>query len=308
MTTPRIQDALYRIQVEQQPPSSSDAVALHIRLDGSTHPEGPGLVYLGGDYEHEYWHSSSDQLRAIVLAAPDAVDADAAVAAQSLYQELIERLKQSDYAYPLRLWNFMPGINHGKGDQERYRRFCVGRGRALEAAGLSDAQMCAATAIGSQRPVMQLVALTGKTPGITVENPRQLSSWHYPRQYGPRQPAFARATGLELDDQRKGLIISGTASVIGHETAHPDDIQAQTLEAASNLDALLANAARLMNRKPLEQFNEHSLARVYVRHADDWPQVEHLLRSRWPRLRLAGLQGDICRSDLLVEIEAWHCA
>lgn len=299
---------VYRIRVQKNDAPALSDVQLHVRLDGSAHPEGPGLTYLGGDFEHEYWQAPGEQLRTVVLGENDSSGMDAAIAAESLYRQLIEQLRHSEHPYPLRLWNFMPGINVGEDDQERYRRFCIGRSRALEAAGLSDAQMCAATAIGSQRPVMQLVALAGAAPGMTIENPRQVSAWNYPRQYGPRQPAFARATGIALDNGRAGLLISGTASVVGHETAHPGDVEAQTLEAASNLQALLKNAAQQMRRRPLEQFNADSLARVYVRHTDDWPHVQHLLRSRWPELSMVGLQGDICRSDLLVEIEAWHCA
>jgi chorismate lyase/3-hydroxybenzoate synthase len=63
-----------------------------------------------------------------------------------------------------------------------------------------------------------------------------------------------------------------------------------------------------MGRPTLARFNEHSLARVYVRRAEDWPAIEQRLRQRWPALRLCGMRGDVCRSDLLVEIEAWHTA
>ncbi|MEM1079972.1 MAG: pteridine-dependent deoxygenase [Pseudomonadota bacterium] len=297
----------YTIEVDTRPAEPLPA-SLQVGLNGHSHPDGPGLIRLGGDFEYEHWHAPPEQLNAIVLGVDDTADADAAVAAEQLYRALIERIQSSDHPYPLRLWNFMPGINRGQGDEERYRRFSIGRSRALETAGLSSAQMCAATAIGTDRPVMQLVALTGSSPGMRIENPRQVSAWNYPRQYGPSQPAFARATGIDLVDGRKGLLISGTASVVGHKTAHPGDVEAQTTEAASNLDALLAHAARLMNRRTLEHFNRDSLARVYVRDPDDWPHVEHLLRARWPALRMIGLKGDICRADLLVEIEAWHCA
>ena len=101
-------------------------------------------------------------------------------------------------------------------------------------------------------------------------------------------------------------MISGTASVIGHVTAHPHDVQAQTEEAASNLEALLAHAAGALSRPGLSRFNAHSLARVYVRDPDHWPLVQRRLRRRWPGLRMCGLRGDICRSDLMMEIEAWH--
>lgn len=305
MRRPKGPAPTYRLEVDTV---ASGEPILAIALDGRGHPEGPGLELLGGDYDLECWRAPEDQLCAIVLSEPDDPEADAAEAAQTLYSKLIATLGESSFAYPLRLWNYFPAINKGDEDRERYRRFCVGRGRALEAAGLNDARMCAATAIGSEQSVMQLVALVGVSPGISIENPRQVSAWNYPRRYGPRQPAFARATGIDLENGRAGLLISGTASVIGHATAHSGDALAQTDEAASNLDALLGHSAGVMNRPELARFNGDSLARVYVRHAEDWPSIEQRLRRRWPELRLCALRGDVCRSDLLVEIEAWHTA
>ncbi|MCA1779838.1 MAG: pteridine-dependent deoxygenase [Xanthomonadaceae bacterium] len=297
-------DALcYRLSVQPEPTRNA---LLTIRLDGRGYPDGPGLEFLGGDYDLECWSAPDDQLRVLLMSEPDDPGTDAAQSAERMYRNLIERLRDSEFGYPLRLWNYFPAINRGRGDQERYRRFCIGRGRALEAAGLEDARMCAATAIGGHRAIMQLVALVGKKPGISIENPRQVSAWNYPRSYGPRQPAFARATGIRLVDDRVGLLISGTASVVGHDSAHVGDVLAQTDEAASNLDALLAHAAAALGHPGLARFNTNSLARVYLRHAADWPRIEQRLRKRWPELRFCGLQGDICRSELLIEIEAWH--
>lgn len=305
MTRPQGSAPTYRLEVGT---AAFGKPMLDISLDGCGHPAGPGLEFLGGDYDHEFWYAPEHQLCAIVMSEPDAPEADAADAAEVLYRKLIRTLEESRFGYPLRLWNYFPAINRGSDDRERYRRFCVGRGRALEAAGLNDARMCAATAIGSEQPFMQLVALVGVSPGISIENPRQVSAWNYPRRYGPRQPAFARATGIDLENGRAGLLISGTASVIGHTTAHPGDALAQTDEAASNLDALLGHSAGVMNRPDLARFNGDSLARVYVRNAEVWPSIEQRLRRRWPELKLCGLRGDICRGDLLVEIEAWHTA
>lgn len=283
-----------------------EGALLQIPLARDDGAASPGLEFLGGDFDLECWCAPSDQVEAIVLRESDAVDNDAAEPAERLYRELIRRLEGSKFGYPLRLWNYLPGINAGEGDDERYRRFCVGRGRALSDAGLLDAEMCAATAIGGDRPVMQLVALCGREPGISIENPRQVSAWNYPRRYGPRQPAFARATAIPLVANRTGLLISGTASVVGHSTAHPDDALAQADEAASNIEALLTHAAGATGDAGLAEFGERALARVYVRRAEDWPEVEQRLRLRWPAVRLCGLLGDVCRSDLMVEIEAWQ--
>ena len=54
-----------------------------------------------------------------------------------------------------------------------------------------------------------------------------------------------------LENGRAGLLISGTASVIGHATAHSGDALAQTDEAASNLDALLGHAAARLGKRGL---------------------------------------------------------
>lgn len=280
-----------------------------------------GLQWLGGDLRCEQWlagapvrfgngdrwhWSRNADLLAVALTAPD--QGDPAETTARFYRELIGTVRSAGYPHLLRIWNYLPDINGGNGDDERYRRFCVGRGQALAEAGLEDARMCAATAIGSRDKHFRLFAIAGRSPGQSVENPRQVSSWEYPNLYGPRSPAFARATAVDLADGRIALLVSGTASVVGHATAHPGNVLAQTDEAVSNLAALLAEAASDLDRPGLARFGEEAAARVYVRDAADWPAVYHRLRQHWPSLALAGFHGDICRRNLLMEIEAWHCA
>ena len=280
-----------------------------------------GLEPLGGDLRCEQWlvaapvrfgngenwhWSRNGELLMVALTAPD--EGDPAETTARFYRELIATVRSAGYPHLLRIWNYLPDINGGHGDNERYRRFCVGRGQALAEVGLEDARMCAATAIGTHDDRFRLFALAGRTPGQPVENPRQVSAWEYPPLYGPRSPAFARATAVALADDRTALLVSGTASVVGHATAHPGDVLAQTDEAVSNLAALLTEAASDLQRPGLARFDEEAAARVYVRHAEDWPVVHRRLREHWPSLPLAGFVGDICRRDLLVEIEAWHCA
>ena len=282
---------------------------------------GIGLEWLGGDlrceqwmvrapvrFGHgERWHwSRNEDFLMVALQATDS--GDPAETTARFYRELIATVRSAGYPHLLRIWNYLPDINGGSGDNERYRRFCLGRGQALAEAGLEDQRMCAATAIGTYDNQLRLLALAGRAPGHSVENPRQTSSWDYPAMYGPRSPAFARATGVPLADGRVALLISGTASVVGHATAHPGDVLAQTDEAVSNIAALLYEAAGDLERPEIARFGGDAAARVYVRHAEDWPAVHDRLRAHWPSLPLAGFHGDICRRNLLMEIEAWHCA
>lgn len=296
-------------------------VSLGTAPDGGDDAFCPGLTLLGGDHDAEYWtvdapvstgtldglpwRRAGDWL-AMAISLVDSPEKDPADLVEQAYRRLVSALHTLDGRQFIRLWNFIPAINAGFGDDERYRRFCVGRGRALDAAGLDDGKLCAATAIGGDGSDLRIVALAGKTSAHHIENPRQISAHRYPRQYGPRSPAFARATALGGDQDDALLLISGTASVVGHATAHPHELAGQLDEMTRNVDVLVAEAAEQLPGKSWSGLGPGTVMRAYVRDARDWPAVRDHLLARWPGLRLAGLRGDICRRDLLVEVEAVH--
>lgn len=267
-----------------------------------------GLECLGGDVVCEQWAATAGSFGMVSITQADPPQADPASGVEQAYLELAQKAQSLGFDHWLRIWQFIPAINQGRGDDERYRRFCVGRARALALLGLSDQRMCAATAIGCHDDQFRLFALVGKHPGRSIENPRQISAWQYPRQYGPVSPAFARATALSLNannDAQVGLLISGTASVVGHASQHVDDVVAQTKEAMNNVEAVIAEAERAYNR-PMGSVGQDTHVRAYVRQTTDGEAVLDTLRERWPNTPVMGLRGDICRPELLVEIEAWH--
>lgn len=290
---------------------------------GDTAPElvTTGLEFLGGNLQREYWHVSGPvntgshedvtwrQAGDYLFVAIEQYDngaGDLGAATQKAYADLLQLTRNRGFPNLLRLWNFMPGINRGTGDLERYRIFCQGRCVALDEVGITEPELCAGTAIGSTEPTLRVYGLSGKQPGRALENPRQTSAYRYPRQYGPRSPAFARATALPRPDGTYLLMISGTASVVGHATAHNGNVNAQLDEIIRNIDALLAKCAHELKRPRLVRFGADSLLRVYIRHKADWPQVRDRLMQAWPDSLLTGLRGDICRRDLLLEVEAVH--
>jgi chorismate lyase/3-hydroxybenzoate synthase len=219
--------------------------------------------------------------------------------AQLAYEQLHHFVAARGAQHVLRVWNYLGAINHGEGDAERYKHFCDGR-----AAGMGDffaEGFPAATAIGHHGDPhrLQVYLLACDQSGTRVENPRQVSAWRYPRQYGRTPPSFARAMLLPAQD---ALAISGTAAVVGHASAHRDDLKAQLDETLTNLDALLASADMGAG------FDTHSTLKAYVRHAADAPRVREFFRQRLPSVPVLLLHGDICRSELLVEIDGWRYA
>lgn len=221
---------------------------------------------------------------------------DPAAAAEYGYQRLLAAMAEHDHRHWLRAWNYLADINDGDGDNERYRHFSRGRARGL--GQLPATSYPAATAIGHNDPASGLVVytLSARQPGRPLENPRQVSAWRYPRQYGPVPPSFARA--MLLDERSGRLLISGTASVVGHDTLH-DSAGRQLHETLRNLETLLATAGF---RDSLAA-SSHWL-KLYLRHAHDRDVLLPLLDAAGiARDRLLYLHGDICRRDLLVEID-----
>lgn len=268
-----------------------------------------GLACLGGEVSAEHWFGPSEHFGVFAIEVFDPPEHDPAGLVEQAYLSMYQQARAAGLPQALRIWQFIPAINQGHGDQERYRRFCVGRANALSQLGLSDHQMCAATAIGCHDQTFRLMGLFGHTQGQSIENPRQVSAWQYPRDYGPVAPAFARATVVGLNGQDAldglGLMVSGTAAVIGHASAHPGDVLAQTAEAMANVERIVEEA-QTHHGPRMSDLGEASHVRVYLRHAKDWEAVSSLIHQRWPTVKLMGLQGDICREELLVELEAWH--
>lgn len=224
-------------------------------------------------------------------------------ATESAYRAIFSLLDARGYPAILRFWNYFPAINRESHRMERYRQFNIGRQDAFLAHGRSVIdRVPAACALGSVAGGLQIAFLAARADVVGVENPRQVSAYHYPSQYGPRSPTFARASLVKLGEHDM-LFISGTASIVGHQTLHEGDVAAQTRESLSNIAATLAEANRLA---PHAGFRLDALAyKVYVRHPEHVDTVRHeMTRFIGVAVPSVFLQADVCRADLLVEIEA----
>jgi chorismate lyase / 3-hydroxybenzoate synthase len=229
-----------------------------------------------------------------------------AAASHDAYARLLAFVRMAGYPHLLRVWNYFPHINAGAGADERYQQFCLGRAQALETTPGFEARLPAATVIGSLAPGFVIYGLAVREPGLQIENPRQVSAFRYPRQYAPRSPAFSRAR-LKRWGESLHLYVSGTASVVGHETRHPHAALAQLGEAIRNLEALLAQASRAEPQLPPGHLPDLSLLKLYVRPGVELPPLQAMLQGRLgSQTPCLLLSGEICRRDLLVELEGLY--
>ncbi len=149
---------------------------------------------------------------------------------------------------------------------------------------------------------MQIYFMAGTLPATHLGNPRQVHAYEYPQDYGPRSPSFARAT-LSRSETHSQLYIAGTASVVGHTSQHVGLPKEQTLQTIQNLRALIAHAEDVAHRHFTGPQSE-SLYKVYVRDAAHLFEVREALRSfPFSSKQVLFLQGELCRKELLVEIE-----
>ena len=229
---------------------------------------------------------------------------DLAGETEAHFADLLEAAEARDFPHLLRVWNFLPGINAAENGTERYRLFNAGRAAAFDArydvAG-AEARFSASSAVGSSGDHLVTWFAAARSPGLHLGNPRQVHAFRYPTAYGPRPPSFTRAT-LSPPELGPMLFLSGTASIAGHETRHVGKLLLQLEETLRNIESLLAAApGEAANASPISRPSTPSASTCA---ASDLELVREPLRRRvGPGPALHFVEADICRADLLLEIE-----
>lgn len=219
---------------------------------------------------------------------------------KALYEALFE---QTRGLYIYRIWHFVPAINHiPDGGLENYQAFCKGRSLAFQDTyNLEmDKFLPAASAVGTTDDTLSLVFIAGQDPCFHLENPLQTPAYQYPRNYGPRAPSFARATAIHTA-QGIQLFISGTASIRGSESMG-ETIEQQVEITIENLKVIEAEFQRL---QPEARTDLPRKVCVYLRNSEDLWLTQTQLNTNYlnPNDSVLYIQADICRKELLVEIE-----
>jgi len=257
-------------------------------------------VQYGSHGELAFAHDG--QLLVAAMDVPE-TDGDIRAAAERAYAGLREQTAALGYPHLWRIWNYVDAITLGEGDAERYKQFCIGRAAGI-GPDFHTATLPAATAIGRVEPNgrLQVYWLAARMPGTPLENPRQVSAYRYPRQYGPQAPGFARAM---LPPAPMPLLLSGTASIRGHESLHHDSVDAQLDETLANIAALI-DVARAARPELPAAAGASTPLKAYVRDADELARVDAAMAARLPDVPRVVLHARVCRRELRLEIDGCH--
>ncbi len=217
------------------------------------------------------------------------------------------------HGHLLRAWNFVPRINdsaedsavetaghssEGSASRDRYMVFNAGRFQSFQEEYQSPEWFPVASGVGHAGEALVLHLLHGDGLPSPVDNPRQVLPAEYSEKFGDLPPAFVRAATIQAD-HGECILISGTASVVGEDSAHVEDFDRQLEETLDNL-AMVVDACQA-GRTPADL--GHWL--VYLPESSRKTEVLAAMDRRWPghRCEVEFRAQRLCRPELLVEIE-----
>lgn len=218
-------------------------------------------------------------------------------ATRAFYQAMFTALQDCGGFSPIRIWHYLPVLSNAQSPTP-YQRFCAARAGILDQ---HPTAYCAATVIGTGKPQGVMYFLASKHQGQRVENPRQTDPHQYPAEYADPPPMFSRAL-THITKDSASLYISGTASIIGHRSYHNGDVIAQADEILENLRQVIAQASKSTPAFADKTLNDLSQIKIYLKHPQDYPKVMTHLGKPLQAARF--FAGEVCRPELLIEIEA----
>jgi chorismate lyase/3-hydroxybenzoate synthase len=226
------------------------------------------------------------------------------------YASIMQSIDGLSTHRPVRLWNYIPAI-HAPMEPQRDRYMVFNAGRYLAYAqryggpSAFDRNVPTASGIGHDHPDLIIHCLSTSGHAIAIDNPRQVPPHRYSARFGPLPPCFARATLLP----EPGLIlVGGTASIKGEDSLHTASLSMQFHETLTNLasvvEAAHAKAGVAKARPQSHWLNCFTDLRVYyARAADIEPLTALMVDAFSERCRIEMRRADLCRAELLVEIE-----
>jgi hypothetical protein len=210
----------------------------------------------------------------------------------------------------IRQWNYIENILGFDGERQRYQEFNEVRS-AFYAENFSETGYPAATGIGMDRGgvLIEFLAVNSRE-AITkpLDNPYQVAAHNYSSNVlvGGKfsvksSPKFERARYLELFG-KKLVFISGTASIRGENTLGAGDPAEQTRITIDNIRSLYSPDI-LQKITDNELRPKYGHARVYLKNRSDFEIIKKTYKRNFGNLPVVYLVADICRDELLVEIE-----
>lgn len=209
----------------------------------------------------------------------------------------------------VRQWNYIEDITGKESSgKQRYQEFNDVRSHYYGNSFIDNGYP-AATGIGMQKGGVQIEvdALSDSASySHRIDNPSQRAAYEYSSRVlvgneGKTTPKFERARSVSfLTDG--WIYISGTAAIRGELTVESDAVKQAELT-LDNIRILLSDVT-LFESGICGKVELKSL-RVYVKRSVDMTLIKDCVESYYPSLEVIYVNADICRDNLLVEMEGY---
>jgi enamine deaminase RidA (YjgF/YER057c/UK114 family) len=237
--------------------------------------------------------------------------------ANEVFENLEFILKKENFAFTdiVRQWNYIEDITGEIKSSQNYQAFNDVRTHYYERNGLVGSYP-AATGIGIKEGgiILEVHAIKAlpEIKLVSIANPSQIDAFHYSQKVlegNPinrfsckTTPKFSRAMAIIRNDQVL-VLVSGTASIQGELTVGLDDVEEQTRVTIQNIEQLVFSKALVIVPKAMTLKANYSNVRVYIKYPEHLAQVKAICDAYFNTKSMVYIESDICRSNLLVEIE-----
>ena len=241
------------------------------------------------------------------------------ISAFELLQHILEEEKMV-FSDIIRQWNYIERItenaDYNNSVSQHYQIFNDVRTKYYQKARFENG-FPAATGIGMDFGgiTIDFIAATteSKKAIIGVKNPVQLDAYNYSKEvlaennamsdFCKTTPKFERAKVL-ITPEGKWLFVSGTAAITGEMSSKESCIEQQTEMTIHNILELISRENLQKHGIDCEEEVTPDYLRAYIKYKSDIPQVKQICRKYFPLVPIAFVVADICRPELLIEIEA----
>ncbi len=237
------------------------------------------------------------------------------------FRKLNTILGEEDFEFSdiIRQWNYIEQITdtviHKDEKSQNYQVFNDVRSRYYSQSVFKNG-FPAATGIGTEFGGVTIDIIAAKFDDrysvVPVKSPVQLDAYSYSKKvlaenhsmndFSRTTPKFERAKILETPGSDV-IFISGTAAIKGQMSSNEISVEQQTEMTIQNILSLISAGNLLRNGLRTSQKAEMLNLRVYVKHKKDMNQVKEICQKHFPETPCIYVAADICRPELLVEIE-----
>lgn len=305
-----------------QPPERGNSVALAVELAARPGPRMSFTRKLAADLP--YLVVAGDGVREVYGAGivSERPHGDTTLSAAGAFERMKAVLDREGMTFGdvVRQWNYIQDIlavHEVRGrSRQNYQAFNDVRSQYYAASRFPFGYP-AATGVGQEAGgvLLEFVALAAPSTYriLPLSNPRQTDAHRYSDEVlvGEPMPGAPLKTSPKFERAKlvsggaSGIVyVSGTAAVVGQKSAARQDVESQTRTTLANISVLTGgiNLRRAGLRRP-PTAGGLSFLRAYVRRAADIPRVRKVCEETYGTIPALYVRADICREELLVEIE-----